>query len=182
MTPSPPARAEPPPSWLPPIAMGATFALFAQLAPLVVADLVPAVQVALCCCCAAQPVPIGVLPAWLAARRDRRLTPGQGFAVAFIAAGLGSVTVAFVQFMAIRGTDTEAWRESFVSALNKAREAGGGSELTREQVESLADSLVEFLPLFPAIVATLITLLAALVGMVTVRVMRRGEPAPAPPV
>lgn len=167
----------PSPSWLPPIALGAMFTVLVQLASAVVGALVPQAQVGLCCCCAVETLPIGAVPAWLAARQDRRLRPAQGFAVAFIAAGLGSVVVAFVLFLQMRGMDTGEVRESVRAALEQANATSGTGALTREEIDRYAGAVVELFRFAPAIMATATTLLAAVVGMITVNVVRRRDQA-----
>lgn len=167
------------PSWAVPIALGAlgTFALLlvfgaGQALP------VPGLQMAACCCCAAGFLPYGVLPAWIAVRRDPRLTGGQGFAVAFIAVGLGTIVWAALVASAESAVDPATLRES----LEQAREGMPADQrMSDEDLTQMVDAVQELLPFLPALYAVVTTVLAGFVGMITVGMVRRRRRAPRDP-
>lgn len=163
-------RLEPTPSWAVPIAAGA-FGTFVLLLLFGIGQTVPQASVALtsACCCAAGFLPYGFLPAWIATRRDPRLTPGQGFAVAFIGVGLGTVVWAVLNTPSFQQVDPALLREWFETA-----QEGMPVEQRRskEEIDQMFETTRALIPYVPAIYATVTTLLAGFVGMLTVRIVR----------
>jgi hypothetical protein len=170
---------QPPPSWAPPIAAGAALTFSLQLLfQLVQALPVPALQLAGCCCCLAGFLPYGAVPAWIAARRDPWLTAGQGFAVAFIAVGLGSIAWALLAAGMTAAVDQDALRQGFRDAQEGLPDE---QRLSQEQVEAMVDFARRALPYVPALHAAVTTVLAGFVGMLTVGIARGRRPAPPGP-
>lgn len=109
MTPAPVAPS-PPPSWFWPIALGALGTVLLH-APVLWENLL---WVVLCSLFGVTGMICGVLPAWLALRRDPAPTLAGGFAVAFIAVGTGVLVLALttlVQGFEIPAADEALWRE-----------------------------------------------------------------------
>jgi hypothetical protein len=162
--------------WGSPIAAGAAFAFAAWM---VVSLLLGLAQdgalIAPCCCCGRIPL-IGFVPAMLLLRRDARLTPGQGFAVSFIAVGIAELAIAAVAVLFGPMPSLPSQVVEMIEA--SGREAGLSEAEVREQVEML-ESLLPYVPILAAAFATLC---AGVVGAATVALLRRraGEPPPPP--
>jgi hypothetical protein len=159
------------PPWTVPIAFGAVFTFVLQ-ALLTIGQALPVlpVQFAACCCCCVGFVPSGFVPAFLAARRDRYLTAGQGFAVAFIAVGLGTIPCALVDSLRAARVDRQFLRDAVVAAQDGVP---AEEQLSEEGLENLTDFLVSVLPFMPAVQAAVTIVLAGLVGMLTVGFAKR---------
>ncbi|MCA8963291.1 MAG: hypothetical protein H6838_12035 [Planctomycetes bacterium] len=102
----------PPPSWRWPIAWGALLTVFLHL-PVVSQHLFWVVVFGTF---GLTGLPLGVLPVWLATRRER-LSSMSGFALGFIAIGVGMITLVLLTLL--RGFTIEPehealWREAFV--------------------------------------------------------------------
>jgi hypothetical protein len=115
---------------------------------------------------------IGMVPAALALRREPYLGAGSGFAVAFIAVGLGGVPM--VAATLLRGFAVD---EPSLEALRK--------DFTPEEVDSLVDVALRFGPTLAVVGAGLLALAAGVIGAVLAgwverRQRRRARP-PAPP-
>jgi len=159
------------PSWAVPIAFGALFTFVLQALYMVGKELpVLPIQFAACCCCLGAFIPSGSVPAFLAARRDRYLTAGQGFAVAFIAVGLGTIPCALVDSLRAARVDRQFLRDAVVAAQDGVP---AEEQLSEEGLENLTDFLVSVLPFMPAVQAAVTIVLAGLVGMLTVGFAKR---------
>ncbi len=102
----------PPPSWRGPITWGAIVAVFLHL-PVVSQHFFWVVVFGTF---GLTGLPLGVLPVWLATRRER-LSSMSGFALGFIAIGIGMitlVTLTLLQGFTISPEHEAAWREAFV--------------------------------------------------------------------
>jgi hypothetical protein len=159
-------------SWLPPIVIGAlvTYAGSALLIWAMFAGL-PGVGVVAQCACTLAFVPFGAIPAWLTFRRDPALTPGQGFAVAFIAVGLGSVLWAGARIASseVPRLDTPAIRE----AIERSQEELPADErASAEQIDATIRFLEAVWPYVPAILALLLTVFGGLSGLVTAVILQ----------
>lgn len=165
---TPPAQQ---PSWAVPIAFGAVFTFVLQ-ALWTIGQALPVlpVQFAACCCCAGSFLPSGFVPAFLAARRDPHLTAGQGFAVAFIAVGLGTIVWAVIGALSASSHDPQLIRDAVAAAQDGAP---ADQRLSGEELDQLTDFLVSILPFVPAVQAAVTTVLAGLAGMLTVGFAKR---------
>jgi hypothetical protein len=162
------------PSWTLPIAVGAAFTFVFSFA----SSQTP--LPAGCCCCVTLPLPLGVLPAMIALRRDAALTPAQGFAVSFIAVGLGAALLALLSVALAQGvnlTEMELELRRTFDELNRAQ--GGG--LSQEQIERSVGIAMRLAPYGPAIVAAVLSVVAGVTGLLTVAILRRRSPPPALP-
>lgn len=173
-TPYPP---EHPPSWVVPIAAGALATFGLQSLTL----LLPVLWCATCCTCGLSGVPVGFLPAILAVRQDPNMSPVQGFAVSFIATGIGALAVAFV-VMGVQGWEVppdalEQIREG-LTELN--RDAPAGEQLSPEEIEGFVDTFGQLAQFLPVIASGLVIVMGGLSGMVTVSFMRRRALRPPP--
>jgi hypothetical protein len=159
------------PPWTVPIAFGAVFTFVLQ-ALLTIGQALPVlpVQFAACCCCCVGFVPSGFVPAFLAARRDPHLTAGQGFAVAFIAVGLGTIFWTLLGATSASGYDPQLIRDAVVAAQDGVP---AEQQLSAEELEELTAFLVTVLPFVPAVQAAVTTVLAGIAGMITVGFAKR---------
>lgn len=175
----------PPPtaSWLPPILFGAALTVMLWVLPDLLAGLLPALFPMTHCCCCGYALPIGIVPALIASRRDPSLTPGQGFAVSFIAAGIGSWLVAGLGVLAAR----EAGRDQFAENVRQVLEAWNerapaDQQLSGEELEQSIAFWATVAPYVPVLLATVLTVVAGVLGLVTIVVRsRRARQAPLPP-
>lgn len=115
MTPPPLPRAKiaAAPSWKVPIAVGAVLTLMLH-GPVLNENLL---WVALCASFGITGMFCGIVPAWLALRRDPAPTMGNGFAVAFISVGVGAVALAMATLwrgFSIPPEQAEFWRTEFL--------------------------------------------------------------------
>ncbi len=165
----PPSTDSPAPSWTGPIVIGAITTVLTQLMVSVLAAVVPA---AASCCCMFEAIPLGLIPAWLAVSRDPRLTPGQGFAVSFIAVGIGSLCVAVVASLELRSVDTTALRHELMQMIAQWAEASG-QPMPEAERAARAEQLIGMRQYVPAVVATVLTVLAGITGMIGVRFARQ---------
>ena len=171
MTPPPLPRermpAAPRPSWALPIACGAAATcLFTW--PALHDNLL---WVPVCCTAPLFGGAIGMVPAALALRREPSLGAGSGFAVAFIAVGLGSVPM--VAATLLRGFTVD---ESAIEALRK--------DFTPDEIDPLVDVALRLGPTLAVVGAGLLALAAGVTGAVLAgwveRRQRRRAPPPAP--
>ena len=166
-----------PPSWFVPIALGALFTVLAQMAPTMLAQLYPPASLAWPCCCTLEILPIGILPAFVALRRDPNLTAGQGFTVSFIACGMGSIVTAINLVLQVRQLDPDELREALRHGMEEmVRE--GATELEPAEIERVVEGVVTGLPYLPVVAASVVTLLAAVCGLATVSILRRRAQVP----
>jgi len=170
----------PPPGWAVPILVGAASALLVQGALGVLANSDQGCF--LCCCAPVVALPYGFLPAFIAQRRDPTLTPGQGLAIAAIATGIGTVAWAIV----IAATTDSSAIEKFESVVREAlveveRTAPPGQKLSPEDRDRVIAALVGVYPYLPVIQAAVLSLMAGVVGLLTVLIFRPRRRAPAPP-
>ena len=106
--------APPLPSWHWPIAFGAAGTVVLHM-PVLWENLL---WVALCASFGVTGMFCGVLPAWLALRRDPQPTLGSGFAVSFIAVGLGAISLAITTLwrgFALPEEQAAQWRQEFLA-------------------------------------------------------------------
>jgi hypothetical protein len=159
----------PQPSWAVPIAFGALFTFVLQ-ALIAVGQAVPVVQFAACCCCAVGFVPSGFVPAFLAARRDPHLTAGQGFAVSFIAVGIGTIAWAVIGALSVSSQDPQLIRDAVMAAQEGLP---ADQRLEQEELDALTDFLRAVLPFVPAVQAAVTTVFAGIAGMLSVGFAKR---------
>jgi hypothetical protein len=126
-------------------------------------------------CCTAPLVgsAIGMVPAALALRREPYLGAGSGFAVAFIAVGLGSVPMVAATLLAGFAVD-----EPSLEVLRK--------DFQREEIDQLVEVALRFGPMLAVVGAGLLAFAAGVIGAVLAgwverRARRRRAPPPAPP-
>lgn len=152
----------PAPSWFAPIAIGAlaTFLLHS------LALVVPVFWLA-SCCCGATGVPVGFLPAFLAIRQDPDLSPGQGFAVSFIATGIGSLGVAFLVMVVLGWNMTPEDRDRIRQFFEREQQL---SPQEIDQAVEITGQLIQFMPL---IASGMVIVAGGLTGLVTGLLMRR---------
>ncbi len=172
------------PSWNLPITVGAILAFFTQILVGTAMQHPVLWCVASCACCGGV-IPLGWLPAFLAKKRDPWLASSQGFVIAFIAVGLGSLAAAAIQVFAPikvpapQGQDAD-WREALRKAFTEAQR-DGAADLDPAEFERALDAVEKLLPYVPVVVAAVLTVISAFVGMVTVALMRAPQPPPQPP-
>ncbi|MBK8100046.1 MAG: hypothetical protein IPK26_23330 [Planctomycetes bacterium] len=170
MTTKPP----PPPPWTVPIAVGALTTALLHGAVL----WEPSLWLPVLGACGCSASPIGLLPAGLALRRDPKMGPAAGFAVAFIAVGLGAIALTAITLLhgfEITPETERAWRESLQGANYKT-----------EDIERLIGALHDSGGALPVLAATLLALAggisgAALAGLAVRRSRRALAPPSAPP-
>lgn len=182
----------PPPSWLPTIFVGALAVVAVQLllaafgvvaSAVAPAGPVPGVvaQCSLLCCCALQPLPIGAFIGFMAWRRDPALTPGQGFAVSFIAAGVGTLIMAVPQVLSASSVDD---RERQIREVLQQMNETATTKMSPEAIQEVASGAAELTPYIPVVSALVVTVFAGICGLFTVGYLRsRGAPpvVPTPP-
>ena len=105
----------------------------------------------------------------------------QGFAVSFIATGIGALAVAFV-VMGVQGWEVppdalEQIREG-LTELN--RDTPAGEQLSPEEIEEFVETFGQFAQFLPVIASGLVIVMGGLSGMVTVSFMRRRALRPPP--
>lgn len=134
-----------------------------------------------CCCCPLEVVPLGVLPAMLMLRRDPALTPGQGFAVSFIANGIGSIVLAVSDLVRFDGQARDALIADFRQQLERLNERAE-QKLTAEQMDDLVNAMAAIQPYVPVVFAAVFTVLAGMCGLFAVDFLRRRRALPRPPI
>ena len=171
------------PSWLPTITVGALTTLLVQFLTLLLPAVLPGLGFVGSCCCGVAALPLGLLVAVMAWRRDPTLTAGQGFTVSFIACGLGTAVTALLLIVE-SPNDREGFRREFRDMMREVnRDADPATRLAPEVIEQFADTAAAMAPFVPAVGAIVCTVLAALTGQVTVMVLRsqRYPPGSPPP-
>ena len=178
-TSSPHLPDQPRASWLAPIALGALTTIAFCIGLPLLATLVPGAAGGCVFCCALPLAPalLGYVPVAVALRRDPALSVGQGFALAFIAVGLGAVVAAIAGVAAVQAIDPSEIRD-FVDRTVEQMPAEERSNFPPERVAEVKDVAVDALPYVPVMLAALLTLCAGLAGLVLTAVLRR---APVPP-
>ena len=164
------------PSWAMPITIGAGLTIVGFGLLQLIAAIGGLASVASCCCLAPSAcAPIGFLTIVWARRRDPLLTPGQAFAIVFIGAGLGSLSLA-----ATASLLTMPGRDELASLASQAVDdviAQQGRPLTAEERQAMIDLFVSTAPYTPLLFAAWHTLTAAIVGLFTASLsQRRYEP------
>ena len=107
--------------------------------------------------------------------------PVQGFAVSFIAPGIGALAVAFV-VMGVQGWEVppdflEQARET-LEELN--RDVPAGEQRSPEEIEELVEIFGQVAQFMPVIASGLVIVVGGLSGLVTVLFMGRRVPPPPP--
>lgn len=126
------SRAEPQPSWFVPVAVGALFTMVLHG----IAVHRNETWWFLCLTCGASGTPAGLLPAWLALRREPHLGAASGFAVAFIATGIGAACCAVLSWL--RGFSFDP---QFLVRLGETwRQAGLGEDEVARQLAVVEDT------------------------------------------
>ncbi|HLQ38089.1 MAG TPA: hypothetical protein VK348_09825 [Planctomycetota bacterium] len=155
--PLPPAGGQPPPlpprpSWIVPVAVGALAT--AALHGFAVQDNI----LWLCFSCGCTGMPVGLLPALLAVRRDPLMGAGSGFALAFIATGLGAILVAGMT----------VWRGFDISddELEALRQSWANLKMTPPEIQRNIDFLHHYGGTIAVFVAGLIALNGGISGAV----------------
>ena len=167
----------PSPSWAVPIAIGsiATFLTLLLCGALQSTGTAQFAMVAACCCVGGF-LPYGLLPTWVALRRDPSLTAGQGFSVAFIAVGIGTIFWAGIVAWNFEPVDPELLRQAFQDAQQSVPK---DDRMTDAQIQELVDLSGRMMPFLPAVYATITSLLGGLVGLILVAISR-GSNRPEP--
>ena len=172
-----PRLPEPSPSWVVPIASGAlaTFVLHSF------SLLNPGLWGLTCCTCGLSGVPVGFLPAFLARRQDPQLGPVQGFAVSFIATGIGALALAFL-VMGVMGWEIPPeWPETIREGFSEAnRDLPPDEQLSPEEIEDVVQLIGQGLQLLPVIASGMVIVMGGLTGLITVSLMGRRAPPPPP--
>jgi hypothetical protein len=160
------------PTWTVPILFGAsaTFVLTGLLT-FMMSTPNAGVRLTACCCCGAAFIPYGLIPALVAMRRDPTLTTAQGFAVSFIAVGIGMVVWAGMIVLSgeTPSVDPAVLRQQLVDYQKDLPE---DQKSTAEELDAMVDFTIGLLPYVPVIVATGMTLLAGLAGMLFTSITR----------
>lgn len=161
------------PSWSVPIAAGSvvTFLTLLLVGALQSTGAAQFAMVAACCCVGGF-LPYGLLPAWLASRRDPLLTVGQGFSVAFIAVGIGTIFWAGIVAWNFEPADPELLRQAIQDAQQGVPE---NDRMPDPQIDDLVELTGRVMPFLPAVYATITSLLGGLAGSVLVAVTRRSR-------
>lgn len=179
-----PRLSDPPASsWMRPIFLGSLVAVACYVLPYLSMLAVPAAACAFTpCLCGVAVLPMGFVPAWLAALQDPRTTPGQGFTVSFIAAGIGGIVATLPFVLSTRELD----REEIVRRLHESlEESASQGQIPADQVEQfkqMGEWVIDVLPYVPIVVAAAGTVAAGVIGMITVASMisRRARSMPPP--
>lgn len=161
------------PSWLPPIFFGAILTIALWLLPDLQAQLMPGMFPFTHCCCCLYALPLGIVPAAIAARRDPGLAPFGGFAVSFIGVGLGGLLVAMRGVLALRETgraEIEGRVREVLEGFNER--VPPDQQLAGEQLEQTVAFWATVVPYVPVLLATVLTVFAGLLGLATVSVLR----------
>ncbi len=173
---------ERPPSWLMPIAVTAMATVLVQWIPFLLAGIVPQLACGTMCCCGIGWVPIGALAALLVMQRDPMITPGQGFAVSFIASGIGSLLSAVFWVVQLHSADPAVLEQDMREILDESnRQLDPAQRLSADQIDDTVASMVDALPYVPVIMAIVYTALAGVAGLFTVLLLRRRARLPMPP-
>ncbi|MFO1053491.1 MAG: hypothetical protein U1F36_14860 [Planctomycetota bacterium] len=167
-----------PPSWARPIVFGALHVVLVMLLLGSAMSMDGGAPTALSACCAFAFLPFGFLPAWLALRRDPLLSTGQGFAVSFIAVGLGISLWAVPMILSAPTPDPRTIRKAVVEWQKTVPE---DSRMEADEVDRTVRMAVQVLPYLPALHAVWTTVLAGFVGMMTVARARRAQLPQQPP-
>lgn len=173
----------PPPSWVRPIFIGSLVAVACYVLPYLSVLVVPAAACALTpCLCGVAVLPMGFVPAWLAALQDPHTTPGQGFTVSFIASGIGGIVATLPFVLGAERPDREEMLRHLHEQLEESAAQGRIPADQLEQVKQMGEWVVDVAPYVPIVVAAAGTFMAGVVGMITVASMisRRARQA-APP-
>lgn len=129
-----------------------------------------AANFAACCCCAGTFVPFGVVPSIVALRRDPGLSVAQGFAVSFIAVGVGMIAWTVVVTMSGgRNVDETELRRLFEEAQ---QQMPADNRWTEQELDAAVASAAGILPYVPVLAAAIVTLLSGLIGSLTVAMLR----------
>jgi len=157
-----PSLDSPTTSWFKPIFVGA---LFAAIGFATVTMVTP-------CCCGAAVLPAAVLPALIAWRDDTRMKPGHGFAVSFIAVGIGAILVATPMAFEFRKFDAEELRATLREQAAKSM----GPDVSAADIDVAVEAMATIWPYTPLVGAVVLTVMAGLLGLVTVAMLRRRGP------
>lgn len=159
-----------PPSWILPIVAGALTTALLHGAVL----WEPTLWLPVLGACGCSASPIGLLPAGLALRRDPQMGAAAGFAVAFIAVGLGAIaltTITLLHGFEVTPETERAWRESLLAA-----------EYESADIERLIGALHDSGGTLPVLAATLLAVAGGVSGAALgALAARRSRRAPAPP-
>ena len=161
----------PPPSWTPVIIVGAFAAFLSQFVSLTVVSMMP---LALPCCCAMEALPVGVGLGLWALRRDVYTTPGQGFAVSFIAAGLGSAVIVILAIMVTNPQNLDLIANESQRVLEQANaELPAGERLSEEDIDAAVQMMVDIQPYIPIVRALVFSTISGVCGLFAVGLLRR---------
>ena len=171
------------PSWIRPIFLGSLVAIACYVLPYLSMLAVPVASCALTpCFCGVALLPMGFVPAWLAALQDPRTTPGQGFTVSFIASGIGGIVANLPFALGSNELDREEMLRRMHESLEESAATGRIPADQVEQVKQMGEWVVDVMPYVPIVVAAAGTVAAGVVGMITVASMisRRARRMPPP--
>ena len=175
---TPPYLAPSPPSWMPAIAAGALCTGFTGI----LGQLLTGTS---CCCCPLHVVPLGVLPAVWMLRRDPALTPGQGFAVSFIANGLGAIASAITELLLNADPQKRATMHADAQRYLEELSRNSKQPMTPDEMADRLAVIDGILPYLPVVYAAIFTVIAGMCGLFAVGMLRRRRvtvlPPPAPP-
>lgn len=132
-----------------------------------------------CCLFGCTGVPVGFIPALMATRRDPWMGAGSGFAVAFLAVGLGAAAMAIAAF-ARRFTISAEFLEQLRETMRK------DGNLSDADITRALDALQDAAPFVPVVSAGLLALSAGVCGAIVAALAGRRPrhpywPASGPP-
>lgn len=162
-----------PPSWAPPIALGALVSVLGVLGVVFVSGLLgnpSAAFAVLCCGTCSTPLLFGVLPPLVALARDPDLSPGQGFAVTFIGVGAGLIALAGWAVLSMTPEDMLVIEDQLRQELEAQRNEG--LAISDQEIEEQVDMTRRLFPYVVPLMGLAGSLLAGMIGAVTVSVLR----------
>jgi hypothetical protein len=167
-------------SWRLPILAGALTTASLMLLVDLLRELGTPGLVAGACVCCGMLLPVGYLPAAIAFRADPTLTRAQGFAVAFIAVGIGTLVVTIQQVLRLQDLDLAALDRQLRPQIEELLRQTGGKEPAPEEIEAAVESMRRVVHYAPVAFAAFLTVVAGFVGMLTVGLLG-GRRLPLPP-
>ncbi len=124
-----------------------------------------------CCCGGFGSLPLGMVTALVAYRRDPMMLPVHGFSVAFIGIGIGQAILALVQFMQFRKVDLVEVKLIMRDAAHEGL-VTQDKTMSAQEVDEGLDMIVSAMSWTWAATAGATTIFAALVGMLTIVILQ----------
>ena len=151
----------PRPSWTVPVLAGA-FATILLHSPLLIDSQLWLLATCLVCCTG---IPVGFVPAILATRRDPWMGAGSGFAVAFLAVGLGATALAIAAF-------AQGYQLS-PATLEYLEESLRSQKKPDADIAKQMQALQQAAPFFPVVAAGLLSLSGGVSGAIVAALVGR---------